>query len=394
MLSEAIIKRVMLSRYFFRLADDNARSDREVATFAAINLLQDSLEFFLIAAAEHVNAGVKERQPLEQYVDKIDEQISPEKLPFRPKLIQLNKIRVSAKHFGVRPDANEVKSLILVAREFFEEVARTVFKVDFWTVSLLSLLDDGETKDLLHSAEKAFEAKDYATVLIECRKAFYLEFERSYDIKMFENRDADDGLFGFGSSAPWYARNRKYIQEHVHDPFDYIVFDHDRVERDLASNRIDHAAFWNIWRLAPEVYRLRSGSILDETAVEKWVVKIDCKKLDGDGIEQRAIYVLENTIDIVLTKQLRRRATRYMSNQTNYVVSLKREEVPVYRKADCTSEVVSTTPKGVRELSVDYSCEGLKGDAIYWHISHRIGEILDPRSVSLWGYLHGDEIES
>ena len=61
MLSEAVIKRLVLSRYFLRLADDNARSDREVATFAAINLLHDSVEFFLIASAEHVNAGVKER---------------------------------------------------------------------------------------------------------------------------------------------------------------------------------------------------------------------------------------------------------------------------------------------------------------------------------------------
>jgi len=85
----------------------------------------------------------QERQPLEQYVDKIDERIAPEKLPFRPKLIQLNKVRVNAKHYGVRPDSNEVKSLVLVAREFFDEVAQTVFKVDFWTVSLLSLLDDG-----------------------------------------------------------------------------------------------------------------------------------------------------------------------------------------------------------------------------------------------------------
>jgi len=251
-----------------------------------------------------------------------------------------------------------------------------------------------ETKDLLQSAEKAFEAQDYAVVLIECRKAFYVEFERSYDIKTFEDRDADNSLFGFGSSAPWYARNKKYIQENVRDPFDYIVLDHDRIERDLASNRIDHTAFWNIWRLTPEVYKLRSGSVLDSTSVKKWVVKNDRKKLDADGIEQRASYVLENTIDIVLTKQLRWRATRYMSNRTNYVVTLKREEVPLYKKADRTSEIIRTTPKGVQELTVDYSCDGLKGDATYWHVTHQIGEILDPQSISLWGYLHADDVES
>ena len=72
MLTEGIIKRLTLARYFWRLAEDNARADREVTTFAAINLLQDSVEFFLLSAAEHLNCGIKGNASFEQYLGGFD----------------------------------------------------------------------------------------------------------------------------------------------------------------------------------------------------------------------------------------------------------------------------------------------------------------------------------
>src|SRR5262245_4559280 len=202
MLQEATIKRLTLVRYFFRLADDNAQSEKEVAIFTAINLLQDSIEFFLLAAAEHLHAHVRERATMEGLLDGVNERLTT-KLPFRAKLLQLNKVRVNAKHYGVRPDANEVKSMILVVREFFEEVTRTIFNVDFWTISLLSLLREGETRTLLEAAQAAFERRDYVDVLIDCRKAFYLEFESKFDVRRFENTETPDPMVAAFSSAPW-----------------------------------------------------------------------------------------------------------------------------------------------------------------------------------------------
>ena len=36
-----------------------------------------------------------------------------------------------------------------------------------------------------------------------------------------------------GHKAPFYARNKKYIDENVKEPTDYIVYDHDRIDIDL-----------------------------------------------------------------------------------------------------------------------------------------------------------------
>src|SRR5262249_737689 len=154
---EGTLKRLTLARYFWRLADDNARANREVTTFASINLLQDGVEFFLLAASEHLNAGIKPPANFENYLHKIDDRITPKVLPFRSKLIQLDKLRVNAKHYGVRPDANEVKAFVLAVREFLEEAARTIFDVDFWTISLIDLIGDKDARKYLTSAQQAFE---------------------------------------------------------------------------------------------------------------------------------------------------------------------------------------------------------------------------------------------
>ncbi len=392
MLSESIIKRLVLARYFFRLADDNARSDREVAIFAAINLLQDSVEFFLLAAAEHLNADIKTNTSFDQYLDKIDAKTPTKPLPFRARLVQLNKMRVNAKHHGIRPDTGDVKKLILVVREFFEESALAIFDVGFWTISLAHLLDDGKVKGHVLAAERAFGDKNYRIVLIECRKAFYSEFEFRYNIKWFENEDNPDPLMGaLYSSAPWHVKNKRYIDENVREPFDYIVLDHDLVERELTTSGIDHSSFWNVRRLTPQVFRDNYGV----AAEEKWVVKNDLYVLGNDGIAERASYVLETTIDIVLAKHLYQRKLRVTPRDIDFVVKLKREEVSLYQKADRTSSVAATTPKGLWELTVTSSCDGLRGDATYWQVFHRIGDDpLDPSSVWLSGYLHEDDVET
>src|SRR5690242_19750295 len=104
MLRSTILKRLLLSRFFLNLAIEHVRSHREVATFAAINLIQDSTEYFLLAASEHLNVRIGKTTEFPQYLDKIDERIAPNTLPFRPRLVQMNKVRVSAKHDGIKPD--------------------------------------------------------------------------------------------------------------------------------------------------------------------------------------------------------------------------------------------------------------------------------------------------
>jgi hypothetical protein len=107
----------MLARYLFSQAKDAVRSNREVATFAAINLLQDAIEIFFLAAAEHLNAEISRKTEFEQYIDKINEKLA-EPLPFRQRLIEINKVRVLSKHNGIPPNRTELTGYVEDARLF------------------------------------------------------------------------------------------------------------------------------------------------------------------------------------------------------------------------------------------------------------------------------------
>src|SRR2546423_1428587 len=100
MLQEPVIRRVTLSRDLFELATQNARSEQEVAGAACVNLLQDAVEIFLLAASDHLNVHLALKTDFPQYLDKINEVIGDE-LPFRRRLIEINRVRVLSKHDGI-----------------------------------------------------------------------------------------------------------------------------------------------------------------------------------------------------------------------------------------------------------------------------------------------------
>src|SRR5262249_49770214 len=130
-----------------------------------------------------------------------------------------------------------------------------IFGRDFWSVSIIDLLnDDTEKKQLLREAEQAFGEGKYWECLIACRKAFYLEFEQRFDVQGLSFKD---GLLAglLMTDAPYYAWEEGYVEKNVHNPFEYIVSDRQRIDADLAKEGIDNGIYWNIWRLTPEVYR-------------------------------------------------------------------------------------------------------------------------------------------
>jgi hypothetical protein len=57
--SEPVIKRVVLSRYLFELALHNVRVQQETGDAACVNLLQDAVEVFFVAALDHLNVALK-----------------------------------------------------------------------------------------------------------------------------------------------------------------------------------------------------------------------------------------------------------------------------------------------------------------------------------------------
>lgn len=377
-MQKSIIHKLLLARRLLDLARENLSSANELSLAIGVNLLQDSVEAFLLAIAEHVNAQIQGKTGFEQYIDLIDAKIAPKSLPFRTRLLALNKLRVNSKHFGLAPAQSEVSGLLITVREFYDEVATSILGVTFASVSLIDLLRDGEAKDLVRDAEQAFENGDFETCLFSCRKAIFVRIEHDYDIAPFVEDDKNMlGLALLGRKAPYYARNKEYIEKNVRDPTDYIVLDHSALDMDLMRKGIDTVSFWNVWRLTPEVYRSKKDS--------PWVQKRDFAKLESEGLRERAEYVLDTTITMLASADQKAAATRW-TEPRRYFVNLKREGAPIYDKATTSSPIKGNAPLGVAQLNVDYSVDALDGSGSFWHVSHY------DENFFLTGYLSNDEV--
>jgi hypothetical protein len=377
-MQQSELRKLLLARRLYDLARDNLRSTNELSLMVGINLLQDSVESFILAVAEHVNAAVGARTAFEQYIDLIDEKRSPEKLPFRARLLTLNRLRVASKHHAIPPVRSDPEGMLIPVREFFKEVTQAVFNVDFATVGMIDLLNDSEAKGFVRGAEEAFKQRDYRGCLVACRQAIYVQIERRYDVFPFgldepEREKLVGHFFNFQSMAPYHARTKDYIAKSVADPTEYIVLDHKEVELELMKSGVDTVAFWNVWRLTPEVYQRRDS--------KEWVIKQDLAKLADEGIDERAEYVLDATISILVTQE-RHRAAQKSSDAATFFLDLNQDQIPVYKKADSDSEIVMTTPAGLMRVNVDFSVVGFKGSSEFWHVAH-----FERGTSFIWGYI-------
>lgn len=362
-MNRAILHKLLLARRLYELARENLTSANELSLGIGVNLLQDAVEVFLLAVSEHVNAGVGSATNFDRYFDLINSKISPKELPFRSRLVALNKLRVNSKHYGLAPAKSETEGLVVTCREFLDEVTKSVLGLSFATVSLIDLIRDGEAKKALKGAEEAFSAGDFETCLVNCRKAIFVRIENRYDISPFgtDERPKGLGLWLLGNKSPLFARNKDYINNSVKDATDYIVLDHKELEMDLMKSGIDSVSFWNIWRLTPQVYRAQQGA--------EWVVKREFEKLDEEGIEDRAEYVLDTTISLFVAADQKLAATK-SPDRRNYYIDLHQDQIPVYERADVNSKVVATSPPGVTRLFVNFSVPALSGNGNFWHVSH------------------------
>lgn len=369
------IRRVVLSRHLYELAAGSLRSANDMHLFAAANLMQDAVEAFLVGLADHLQCDVDQNTKFDRYFVLINEKIAPKELPFKAKLLRLNRVRIDSKHYGIQPARDECDRLLVAVREFFDEVSTSLFDRPFASISAIDLLRDGEPKELLKEAQAALSNNDHEACSIACRKALYCEIERQYDISEYVDGEPR-GLLSALSSAPFYSKNKEFIEKNVREPTDFIVYDHARVNEHLLVSGADNTAFWNVWRLTPEVFKRKGGD---------WVVKYDLAKLDAEVLADKIEYIFSATLDVVLSLHRTWQATQSGSHRRFYL-NLSREEVPVYAKADATSEVSAVTPPGMTRLDTDYWVEGLKGDGPYWHVCHYDG------GVSLYGFIHADVV--
>ncbi len=380
-LTDSIIKKLALSRHLFFIARQNIESSQDLALFSGINLLQDSVEVFFLALSEYTSANIKQNASFAEYFDKINLKIKPHELPFKNRLIALNKIRVNAKHYGIQPNREECKICLIAVHEFLESQSKETLNVSYWSISLVDLIEDVSIANLLKLAEEFLEEEKFFECLISCRKAIFYKVEKQYDIRPFDRDDIPKTIIGGRpfSNAPFHAKNKQYIEKYVETPENYIVFDYQHLYQYLMEYEINPTDFWNIRRLTPAVYQKDNDS--------PWSVIYEDPILKESEFQKDAEYILTTVTNIILNIQSKEKKEKRAGTGKVRHLILKKEKVPVYVKTDKKGKVFAYTSEGVKKLFTSQTVTiGFDGEGPY----HRI---ISFKAPFLFGFVHGEFVE-
>lgn len=159
-IGKELINRLICAKYLFHIGIGILDQGGPFSPGRAVLHFQDSAEMLLRVIAEHLHCSVKENASFNQIIDSIDNK-SDKNLTHRSALNQLNKARVSFKHFGLEPKLEDVSKFRNDLESFFPTATKTFLNIDFELISLTNLIGHRRTENFLNRAEQLIYDGDY-----------------------------------------------------------------------------------------------------------------------------------------------------------------------------------------------------------------------------------------
>jgi hypothetical protein len=124
----------------------------------AISLFQDSVELYLWGLIKERDVPVNENSGFTRYLDAFaNNAIS---IPFKTRLLELNKARVSFKHYGILPAHNEAAKFKQFTETFLYTAMNEHFGIDYEMLSLVDLVGYENVRNELRNAEASIEGSN------------------------------------------------------------------------------------------------------------------------------------------------------------------------------------------------------------------------------------------
>lgn len=212
-------EQLLLSKRLFIAGSDYSEKSDPVSAGMAISLFQDSIEMFLWFLLKHLDAQVKDTTPFTQYFDLVESAPKNDKklkLPFKARILELNKARVNFKHYGNLPDASEAKKHRTYAEEFLFQSSMDFLGENLFDASLTKLVPLADVREHLTLAEDFLKKDEIDECLAELAKAKTLLFRQVSQFFPEPDRNLTDGDKVL--SAPFQFRHVhlfSYISEYL-----------------------------------------------------------------------------------------------------------------------------------------------------------------------------------
>lgn len=339
-----------------------SQGDRYLAT-AGLIVLQDAFELILYAVL--LELGVDETKKLEGMdFDSMLGEIGKNgiKVPKSGSLKAMNKLRVTAKHYGQIMEPITVQNHFTTAVFAIDAILQAAIGKPLREIFLTELVGDIPAKGFLEESVRHLEKGEFCAAMIATRKAFYLEFEIDYCLhgitgeEVLKDLEVDDELRSlFDYKAPSYAYNAKWLELNIKTPCDYVKIDDERWRLDALEWGINTQALSNIRRLTPSVIRIE----------EAWFIQYPPNFTQEGSIKGDALMCFDLTVEAIRQKRAHQKSAKF-GRAFNYKLTETYVGSPVYKKASVTSKVLGTvTSPDI--LSIIQVVDGFDGDT-FFHI--------------------------
>jgi hypothetical protein len=171
-----MLPQLLLAKRLYIEASNYADRTDAVSGGIAISMLQDAAELYLWAVIKERNLVAKDQAGFVANMDTI--QKAGISLLNSGKLLELNKARVSFKHYGILPATNDARKYQAYVEDFLRTSTLEHFKVNFDDLSLVDLVADTAIRDQLKLAEAQIESDKVREATEELAKAKTLIFNR------------------------------------------------------------------------------------------------------------------------------------------------------------------------------------------------------------------------
>ncbi len=383
-MKESTLQTLITARTLLEQAErDCALGDRYKAT-AGLIVLQDAVELVFYAAL--VEKGVDEVTAVEKL--DFDQMIGSLgkagiRVPKSATLKAMNKLRVTAKHYGQVMEPTTVQGHMNTAKFAVDAVLIAVVGKPLREIFLAELVTPGEPRTYLDAAAACLSQGNYLECLLSTRKAFFLAFEKDYCIYSYNDTASNApplGLLGLmygGYKAPYWSRNAEWIRENVKSPMDYIKLDYDRWRMEAVECGINTQALANIRRLTPQVIRFQNEG--------EWLVQYPASYLANCATHENAAMCLDLTIEAIRRDQEHTKAARTVRTDRPFDMPTAYVGQPLFERPDTQSKQILVLGEN-HQYAVHDVLDGFQPGKKFYHIHCNA-----PNKPYAWGYIEQRE---
>lgn len=373
------LNQLLISKRLYTIAEQQSRTGDRFAASVGIVTLQDSIELVLIACLN----GKKPGKTFHELLKGIED--DGLRILHKSSLLALNDFRVAIKHHGGVVDQQNLKESLNNAIEAIDHLVRSVFGKPFHEIYSAELIQHPESKELLVKVAQNLETDSFDPYecLINIRKTIFINFEEEYSIEEWKEHSKEQPLslvesLVYKHKAPFYMRNKEWIEKNVLNVFDYIQIDHDQLSINLMEYGISPPTFFNILRLTPKVFRFVRS--------DKWKRAGNFAFINTS--KEMVYYCLSATIEMVLLKE--NYLALHRSSPDEFKMEIQAvQSTFLYKKASTDSEKLKSIESGEIFLTNAF-VPGFEDESLFVAISEYREE---SKPKWLKGYIPADHVD-